>query len=815
MSEDRLDKALEAITNENVDAGELAGAHDRVWEKLAGPGEALCVEFQTQFRGYLDGKLDESRRLLMEDHLSRCPKCRTALASQKGERTAAVMPMRRASRWPRWGTWAAAAAILMGVLYFGRSYMDTLLALGSPRATVASVSGKLYRVPQGILEPGAAIGENEVVRTGPGSRAVLTLADGSRMDVNERTELSVHAAWSGRVVNLQRGDVIIHAAKQRHGYLRVQTRDSLASVKGTIFAVSSGLSGTLVSVVEGSVAVAQLGSETLLSPGEQAASNQSLINSVPEAIAWSPDAETYLGILASLARIEQQIAGLPSPALRTQSQLLRYLPPNTVIYGAVPNFGNTISQAMGFADQQSTENPAFGQWWNSSAGRSLKQLLAQIETVTHLFGDEIVYGYSQGVPGSSEKLPMVFAEVQTGKQADVTAALNALAGQMGASALPYQLTDTLLVLSDSPKHLQLLLGNLGQGGETPFAREIAARYKRGAGWLVGMDIESILSLAGGAGTPGAAGSDFVGAHQTKHLFLERRDTQGAEENAMTVTFKGPRMGMASFLANSGSGGAAEYIPGEVIAAGYASTREPKQMFEEMLALATRSDPSVLSRLAQAESALGVSLSNDLAASIGTESAIGVESISTKGPVWIMATLVNNPATLDTSIRRLVQGLNAESEKAGRTQGITIEQETTNGRTWMSMKSSAAPLAMVWTYDRGYLVAGSDRAAVLRAIATRNGGSPLVWSQEFQQQLSGQAGLHPSGFAWLNTKGAFQSYAALVPNPAIRNLITGRDPILVVFSATEEQIRAVSRTKLSGLIMDMMLLQGLGRLQAGT
>ena len=811
MSEDRLDKALEAITNENLDAGELAGAHDRVWEKLAGPGEALCAEFQTQFRGYLDGKLDESRRMLMEDHLSRCSKCRMALASQKGERQATVMPMRRASRWPRWGTWAAAAAILMGVLYFGRSYMDTLLALGSPRATVASVSGKLYRVPQGALAPGATIGENEVVRTGPGSRAVLTLADGSLMDVNERTELSVHAAWSGRVVNLQRGDVIIHAAKQHHGYLRVQTRDSLASVKGTIFAVSSGLSGTLVSVVEGSVAVAQLGSETFLSPGEQAASNQALISSVPEAISWSPDAETYLGILASLAHIDKQIAGLPSPALRTQSQLLRHLPPNTVIYGAVPNFGNTISQAMVFADQQSAENPAFGQWWNSSAGRSLKQLLAQVETVTHLFGNEIVYGYSQGVPGSSEKLPMILAEVQTGKQADVTAALNTLAGQMGASALPYQLTDTLLVLSDSPKHLQLLLGNLGQGGATPFAQEIAARYQRGAGWLVGMDIESIFSQAG---APGGAGSDFLGAHQTKHLFLERRDTQGTEENAMTVTFKGPRMGLASFLASSGSGGAAEYIPGDVIAAGYASTREPKQMFEEMLALTTRSDPSVLSRLAQAESALGVSLSNDLAASVGTESAIGVESISTKGPVWVMATLVNNPATLDTSIRRLVEGWNAENEKEGRTQSITIEQETANGQTWMSVKSSAVPLTIVWTYDRGYMVAASDRAAVLRAIATRNGGSPLIWSQEFQQKLAGSAGLHPSGFAWLNTKGAFQGYAALIPNPALRNLIAERDPILVVFSAAEEQIRAVSRTRLSGLIMDMMLLQGLGKMQAG-
>ena len=812
MSEDRLDKALEAMKNESASAEELAGAHDRVWEKLTNPGEALCAEFQMQFADYLDGRLDSNRRLLVEDHLVRCSNCRAALASQKGERPAPIVPMRRAARWPRWGKWAAAAAVLIGVLYFGSSYFDTLIALGGPRATVASVSGKLYRIPQGMLEPGAKIGESEAVRTGPGSRAVLKLADGSLVEVNEHTELSVHAAWSGRVVNLERGDIIIQAAKQRHGYLRVQTRDSQASVKGTIFAVSSGLNGTLVSVVQGSVAVSQLGTETVLSPGQQAASNPALIGSVEEAVSWSPDAETYLGILASLGHIEKQIAALPSPALRTQSRLLPYMPPNIVIYGAMPNIGDTITQALGFADQQSAQNPAFGQWWNSNAGKSLKQLFARMESLTRMFGDEIVFGYSQGVPGSTEKFPAILAEVPQNRQADLKAALDSLAGEMGPSGLPYHLTDTLFVLSDSPKHLQLLLDNLGQGAVTPFTQEIAARYQHGAGWLLAMDIESILAQAG---APGSAGSSFVGANQTKHLILERRDAQGAEENEMTLTFKGPRMGLASFLANSGSSGAMEYLPADVIAAGYVSTREPKQMFEEILALTTRSDPSAADRLAQVESALGVSFANDLAGSIGTESAFGIESISTSGPVWVMAALVNNPETLDNSIHRLVDAWNAERAREGQTQRIVFEQETTNGRTWTSIKFSAAPLSIVWTYDRGYMVAGSDRAVALRSIATRNGGAPLVWSQEFQQQLSGSAGLHPSGFAWLNTKGAFQTYAALIPNPALRNLIMERDPILVVFNASEEQIRAVSRTRLSGLIMDMMLLQSLGKMQAGT
>ncbi len=60
----------------------------------------------------------------------------------------------------------------------------------------------------------------------------------------------------------------------------------------------------------------------------------------------------------------------------------------------------------------------------------------------------------------------------------------------------------------------------------------------------------------------------------KYLFFEQRAPAGAEENEVTFVFQGARTGMAAWLADSGSGGAAEYLSADALVAGYVSTREP-------------------------------------------------------------------------------------------------------------------------------------------------------------------------------------------------------------------------------------------------
>ena len=69
--------------------------------------------------------------------------------------------------------------------------------------------------------------------------------------------------------------------------------------------------------------------------------------------------------------------------------------------------------------------------------------------------------------------------------------------------------------------------------------------------------------------------------------------------------------------------------------------------------------------------------------------------------------------------------------------------------------------------------------------------------------------------WLNTKGAFEMFSALAPSPTLGRLLAERDPLLVVFDGSPEQIRAASRTRVTGMIMDVMLLESLTRTRAGS
>ena len=156
--------------------------------------------------------------------------------------------------------------------------------------------------PPARLEDGSGsrkIAYGEVVR--PSAGGMLVLSDQSRVEMRGESELTLERATDGVQIRLNRGDVIVTAAKQRTGHLYVKTKDVIVSVVGTVFLVKTGEEGSRIAVIQGEVHVQQNGEEKKLHPGEQVSSNPMMkLEPVSAEIAWSREVEEHLAMLQQL-----------------------------------------------------------------------------------------------------------------------------------------------------------------------------------------------------------------------------------------------------------------------------------------------------------------------------------------------------------------------------------------------------------------------------------------------------------------------------------------------------------------------------------
>jgi len=331
----------EGIQNEPIDPSLVEAARDRVAERLhlastPGSHDVIdgCEDFARLVPAFVAGELPEARRLLVEDHTRSCIPCRRVLmaARSRGLTAGAVntaaptafRPRRIASFRPL----LIAATVLLAVsggLWFGLKGKPMTGEL----ARIQGVEG-LVLLPNGQTlvraSSGSPLTSADVVRTGRGSRAVLRLADGTRLEIAERSEISLSGRRDGLTVRLGRGQVIVEAAKQPAGkHLALVTPDCNVTVVGTVFAVTHGTRGSRVSVLEGEVKVASGSATKALHPGDQTSTAPGA-DAVPIAteVAWSANQERYAALLGEIASLKREL----DRALRFRVDALMELGPD-------------------------------------------------------------------------------------------------------------------------------------------------------------------------------------------------------------------------------------------------------------------------------------------------------------------------------------------------------------------------------------------------------------------------------------------------------------------------------------------------------
>lgn len=762
-----FDRLVGSIREDSGDDRAAREAADRVRRALAASavepahGNRLdsCADFRVLFADYRVGTLSEARRMLVEDHLHSCVGCRNAFQG----RSVAIMPVRakRASL----VTWALAAAAVVAIGVAIAPTLDRVLTPRGPRATLASIDGEIYRVSdQGstALRPGAAIRENEEIRTAKASSAVLRLRDGSLVEMAERSDVRLSERRGGKTVRLERGAVMVEAAKQRAGFLQISTPDCLVSVKGTIFEVRRGTKGSRVSVVQGEVKVDESGSTQLLHRGDQTVTSAVMAKtSVAEDVAWSRNSDKYLALLTEFHAIQKKIDAMPGPELRYESKIAALLPKDTIVFASVPNLGPTLDEITNTFEERARQSAVLAQWWNDTQARRLRAVVGEARAISEFLGNEIVFAIPADGP------PMVLAEVKK----------DGLGDHLPAGA-------KLTVRGDIA-----ILGGESQltGGfqATPFWARLERSYRSGVGWIFAADMEQIARrhVVSQENMPAAMRN---GLGNIGYLVVERKPNLGRTETSATLNFAGERQGISSWLAAPGPMGTLDFVsPDASFAASF-----------------------VMKNPAEAVATLGVSSTylpvlTSVASTLGGEMTVAVDGPLLPTPSWKIAIEVNDSNRFEQAMEQALRD-NAD---------VQISQHSAGGRVFYALTSPKTSYEIDYTFVDGYLLAAPNESLLTTAIQERAAQTTLARSPAFRALLPKDGHVNFSALLYYNAGVQLgpvvdQLRNSGLVNPAqqksLAQLTANREPGLIYAYAEPDRIMVASRSGFFGLGLDTLI-----------
>ena len=823
-----LDKVTAGIRDEQAEATAASDATERVWAQLSvkadarmqanpvdasAPAETIegCADFQSLIPAYLGGKLSDARSLLLVDHTHECIPCRRALKQARQSRIAAPTPARKQARKtfnyslsPVVVRWGIAAMLVIGLGLVALPLIQRYLPFGSFDAKVEAADGAVYSVADSqtrVINLGEKLARNQVIRTARDAHAVVRLGDGSTIEMKDRSEFSIDQTLRGTTIHLNRGSVIVEAAKQKN-HLFVDTGDALVSVTGTTFSANAGTKGSRVSVIEGEVNLDRRGQQRVLRAGEQATTSAS-IETIPikDEVAWSRNAARYAKTLQSLAALQNELNSVAKPGARHSTRLLDMMPANTVLYAALPNLGATIAESHRIMQERIQQNPALREWFQGSGeakGPAVDQAISVIKEFGQQLGDEIAVSASMDDQGNPAG-PIVLAELKnpvgfhaffdseiqkmggagpSGKGPQVqwvddprTAQPVANSGSAGMKnkELYVWISGDVLVASPKLDQLQALAKNPTSGfAATPFYARVADVYREGAGLVVAADLEKIIAHTRGlrriaVGDNHEQALNQLGVFNLKSFVLDQKDTDGKTHTRAVLSFNQADHGITSWLAQPAPMGSLEYIsPDANLVAGFV-VKNPSALVDDLLGVLDTVSPDLKKHLSRLQTEHGLDVRKDFAAPLGGEYAFAIDGPILPTPSWKLIFEVNDPAHLQQTLERVVEEINKQAAKEGK-KGLSLEHSDSGGRTFYTLKSMDFGLIEVnYTFNKGYMIAGPSRALIEQALQYHDSGTSLNRSAKFTAGLPADGNANFSALVYHNLAPLVQPFANQIGN----------------------------------------------------
>ena len=825
-----LDNATQSMRALKPNANDLSASAEKVAARLgvafAENTDAIenCSEMRPLLDAYRAGTLPLTRSLLVEAHLRECTVCYRRLHSGSGAvnwSAPRVMPARPKVR-PLAVAWAMAAslAVAAGGLFVYQAYWQVPPGV---RAEVQSIDGSASLITDGgdrILTPGAQLHEGDILRTGGASHAIVRLADGSTVEMNERSALGFSARGHNATLDLDRGALIVKAAHRKNGHLYVQTEDCRVAVTGTVFSVNSGIKGSRVAVLQGAVEVRHAGVRSMVNAGNMFSTTENLTpEPLSEQVSWSPNRNEYLELLAQFSMLQHKIEKIPLPQPRYGSDLLNRMPADTQLYVSVPNLGGFVTQAKTIFDDQLKQSPVLQKWWNTGKQdktAELDELVNKLHDLSQYIGDEMVIVALKQQPGPGFA---IVADVQRQGLAELLKQEFAKEGHEGLAVLDenglnaaptgghggYALVrEKEVVFSNSIATLKTIDAQLNAGASGfatgEFGQQITAAYNRGAGIILAANLQHMLEEMAGHG--GQHATNFMqesGMTGVRYLIAEHRQTNNGIDNHLNLQFAGNRQRVASWLGAPAPVGSLDFVSPNAALAVAGVTKDPASIVDDMMAMMS-ADGRKNDEFNKAQAELGIDIRNDLAGNLGGEFAFALDGPVLPTPSWKAVIEVKDSTRFQATLEQLVQS--AATHFQGRDKhGIAINKTQAGGQTYFEVHDPASgALVAEYTYASGFMIIAPTRALLMEALQTHTSGNTLAHSSSFKALLPVDQNENYSAVAYQNLGPVLTPLLSQLnggPADAIKKLAADSHPTAICAWGKDSRIEAASNSNLFG------------------
>jgi len=282
----------------------------------------------------------------------------------------------------------------------------------------------------------------------------------------------------------------------------------------------------------------------------------------------------------------------------------------------------------------------------------------------------------------------------------------------------------------------------------------------------------------------------------QYLVVDSIYASGMLSTNAELAFKGPRQGVASWLAAPAPIGGLDFVSADATIAAGAVVKNLSDAFDDIENLAGSANSTSKMDFAQLEKEFKINLKEDLLKKVGGQFVVALDGPIAPAPAWKVIFQVSDASGLEKTFQQALAAINAEAQN-GEEKKIIQEEHSKSGVTTYTLrmvngqKHGQKTEEIGYAFADGYLIVAANPAMVEEAVEIHRSGRSLEKSGALRALMSQD---QPNGVSALVYQNLLPALGPLVQQQApdmanLVQLLAGHSkPSLATASAGESTIR---------------------------